>query len=97
MEASASDIRDKWALPDEQTRQCLSVGTTGGPNFLCLLCDTRNCLTKRHLWDFPGIPVVKILPFPMQGAQVQSLIGETMIPHAAVWYSQKKRKRERHL
>ena len=92
MEASQSDIRGKWALIDELTCQRFSVGTTGGLNFLCLLCETRNCVIKRHLWDFPGIPVVKTLPFPMQGALVQSLVGETRISCATALCGQKKKK-----
>ena len=95
MEASQSDIRGKWALIDELTCQRFSVGTTGGLNFLCFLCETRNCVIKRHLWDFPGIPVVKTLPFPMQGALVQSLVGETRISCATALCGQKKKRKRK--
>ena len=76
MEASQSDIRVKWALLDKLTRQCFSVGTTGGPNILCLLRDTRNCLNKRHLWDFPGIPVVKLCPSQFRGHWFDPWLGK---------------------
>ena len=37
--------------------------------------------TKRRDGDFPGGPVAKILEFPVQGAQVRSLVRE-LDPHA---------------
>ena len=33
-------------------------------------------LRKFSWWEFPGSPVIKTFDFPMQGAQVQSLVGE---------------------
>ena len=55
-------------------------------------------LVVEEVGDFPGGPVVKTA-LPLQGAQVQYLVGEprslTKIPHA-VWHSQEKnRKRSR--
>ena len=41
-------------------------------------------MIKNLLGDFPGGPVVKILSaFPLQGAQILSLLEKLKIPHAA--------------
>lgn len=102
MEASQSDIRVKWALLDKLTHQCFSVGTTGGPNILCLLRDTRNCLIKRHLWDFPGIPVVKLCPSQFRGHWFDPWLGKLgfHVPQRGAAKKKKKKKtwkRERDL
>lgn len=94
MEASQSDIRVKWALLDKLTHQCFSVGTTGGPNILCLLRDTRNCLIKRHLWDFPGIPVVKLCPSQFRGHWFDPWLGKLgfHVPQRGAAKKKKKKK-----
>lgn len=40
---------------------------------------------------FPGVPVVRMLRFSLQGARVRSQVWEISCPHAQ-WHGQKKKK-----
>ena len=44
--------------------------------------------------EFPGSPVVKTPGLLLQRAQIQSLLGELKIPHAA-WHDRKKEKEKK--
>ena len=44
---------------------------------------------KMEWREFPGSPVVKTPGLLLQRAQIQSLLGELKIPHAA-WHDRKK-------
>jgi len=53
-------------------------------------------MIKNLLGDFPGGPVVKILSaFPLQGAQILSLLEKLKIPHAAQCGQKKIKKKKR--
>lgn len=49
-------------------------------------------LRKPMVWEFPGSPEVRTLPFHCQGRKVQSLVGE-LSPQAS-WSDKKKKQKQ---
>ena len=63
-----------WKIP--QTEEPTGLQSMGSQRVRHNLATKQNKTKQKGSWNFPGGPVGKTLVFPLQGAQVWSLVGE---------------------